>query len=372
MRTRRTQPAVTLDLATFLPQGWKPLGELQPININGDNTTEYLLTFTYDPVANSTDGPIGALIYNPETEAVVADPNTVALVRPAGFLNLHAILPSYWDGKGQGFVGAPGQTVTAYQVAYRQPLTDTQTVLPDTLVLLGGNSYLTFVWWKNPVDGYGVSQLYAPGGFEGVDWVAWQKKPTALTSLVGRVPLNNRSLFCRKTRYDLLTTPADPNPPADNLPGIGFQPTDLGLAFCFGIPEHPFYSEGVVLAYLLDASRRTTWLDPALQETPAAFAPLADLLANNQVVRVDDVQSYPTMGPKKLESSPEPLYTTVCAAVQVSTDQEKAQTEQRLFLFRLEHTPPALNPARPDRLFIHNIQALDAPAGVQQRCQDNM
>lgn len=361
-----------LDLATLLPQGWKPVGALQPININGDNTTEYLLLFTYDPVANSTDGPIGALIYNPETEAVEADPNTVALVRPAGFLNLHAILPSYWDGKGQGFVGEPGQVVTAYPVAYRQPLTDTQTVVPDTLVLLGGNTYLTFVWWKNQVEGYGVSQLYAPGGFEGVDWAAWQKKPAPLTALVGREPLNNRSLFCHKTRYDLVVTDTDQSQSTDNPQGIAFQPTDLGLAFCFGIPDHPFYSEGVVLAYLLDTDRRTNWLDPALPTTDIAFASLADLLANNQVTRVDDVQSYATMGPKKPETSADPLYTTVCAAVQVNTGVENAQTEQRLFLFRLQHVPPTLNPARPDRLFIHNIQALDAPAGVQQRCQDNM
>ncbi len=43
------------------------------------------------------------------------------------------------------------------------------------LLIRGGDTHLTFVWWRDAMYGYGVTQLAAEGGFRGVDWEAWSR-----------------------------------------------------------------------------------------------------------------------------------------------------------------------------------------------------
>lgn len=358
LRASARSSQVTLDLAPFLPPEWTPLGDLQPIDIDQDDTLEYLMLYTYDQ--SSEAGPVGALILDPQAETIVTESGDRALSRPASFPNPYALLPSYWQGAGQGFIADPNQAdaITTHQVVYVSVMEGGQPAKPDTLILRGGNTYLTFVWWKNVVDGYGVTQLYASGGFEGVNWDTWAKAPQPLYSITASAPLHDRNLFCRKTRYDL-TEPGIINPLAYRQ-AIEYSATDLGLYFCFGIPAHPFYPEGVVLAYLTDPSRRQELVVDTLRNNPNAQAEWAQGFNPNNVVRVDDVLGYPDIPVVRsgLTEPPTSLNTTVCAEVIVTRSGDTPQSEKRWLLFTLQHQPPHLDPPTPDRLLIVNVEPI--------------
>jgi hypothetical protein len=314
---------------------------------------------------------VGALVLDPQTETVVSADGEPARNRPTSFPNPYAVLPSYWQGAGQGFIAAPGlqDSIAVHQVAYVSVAEGDQPARPDTLILRGANNYLTFAWWKNVIDGYGVSQIYAPGGFEGIDWATWQSQPEPIFSITGSAPLNNRSLFCRKTRYDL-AEPAAIDPLAYRQ-AIHYLAVDLGLYFCQGSPAHPFYPEGVVLAYLTDASKRIALLVDALRNDPAAQTQFTQIINPDDVVLVDDVKGYADIPVSFVDSTAADaqLQTTVCAEVVLERAADPTQTEKRWLLFTLQHQPPQLDPPTPDRLFIANVNAIPAPGeGVELNC----
>ncbi len=354
---------VSLDLTAFLPSEWQPVGALQEINIDDDAAVEYLMLYQYDQSNGS--GPVGALILDPQAETIVAESGVQVVGRPASFPNPYAILPNYWRGSGQGFIAAPGQDseIVAQEVTYAGAAVGDLLPRPDTLILRGGNHYLTFVWWRNVIDGYGVTQLYAPGGFEEIDWTAWQRAPGPILSIVATAPRHDRSLLCHKTRYDL----ADPTAQESGVyrQPIRYLPTDLGLFFCAGPPTHPFYPEGVVLAFLRYPERRQTMLAAPLQADPDAAARLINFSEVEHLVRVDEVLGYPEIAVTGQAVEPK---TTVCAQVVINPTGEFAE-ERRWLLFTLEHEPPRLEPPTPDRLYIVSVDVIPAPAtGVDLRC----
>jgi hypothetical protein len=354
--TRPTQ--IELDLTGFLPAEWQPVRELIEVNIDDDSAVEYLMLFLYDQ--RNGDGPVGALILDPQSESIVTETGERVVGRPSSFPNPYPVLPSYWRGAGQGFVAPPGQSesVTVHQVASGEG------AAADTLILRGGNSYLTFVWWRNVIDGYGVSQLYAPGGFEGIDWTTWQGTPQPILSVTGVTPRNDRSLICRRTRYDR-GEPATIDP-EDIHQAVEYRATDLGLDFCAGAPAHPFYPEGVVLALLRNPDQRTTLLAPELRADSAAQAQLAEIIGQAGPVHVDEVLGYQDVVVLAQEVEPK---TTVCAQVRVDGNGEGGQSEPRWLLFTLIHEPPLLEPPTPDRLYVANVSAIPAPGdGTMLQC----
>jgi hypothetical protein len=354
---------VALDLTAFLPSEWQPVGTLREINIDDDAAVEYLMLYRYDQVNGS--GPIGALILDPQAETIVSDSGERVVGRPASFPNPYAILPNYWRGSGQGFIAAPGQEnqITVQAVTYAGATIGDLLPQPDTLILRGGNQYLTFVWWRNIVDGYGVTQLYAPGGFEEVDWTAWQRAPGPILSIVATTPRYDRSLFCHKTRYTL----ADPTAAENDVyrQPIRYLPTDLGIFFCSGPPTHPFYPEGVVLAFLRYPERRQAMLAPSLQTDADEQGRLLERSGVEHLVRVDEVLGYPEIAVTAQAVEPK---TTVCAQVVVNPAGEFLE-EHRWLLFTLQHEPPHLEPPTPDRLYIASVDVIPTPAtGVNLRC----
>ncbi|RIK44525.1 MAG: hypothetical protein DCC55_02345 [Chloroflexi bacterium] len=358
------QATLTLDLTDFLPPDWQPVGQLQTINIDDDDASEYLLLYTYDHSGGV--GPVGALILDPQSEAVVTDENERLAIRPSSFLNPYPILPNYWTGSGQGFIAAPDQrdAVVVTQVAYTGAGFDATPARPDLLILRGGDTYLTFVWWRSVNEGYGVAQLYAPGGFEGVDWAAWQRAPAPILSIVSTVPLHDRNLFCRKVRHDLVE--AETFDPAAYQQAIRFTETDLGLHFCHGPPAHPFYPEGVVLAYLLHPDHRLALSTPALREDSARQASISQLIGFDILDRVEEILGYPTVAVRELENASPSLerIMPVCAQVVVRPEGEQGPAEQRWLLFELDHQPPLAEPATPHRLFVRNVLSIPASPGV--------
>jgi hypothetical protein len=256
-------PRLEVEFDQVLPDGWEAIGNWRSVNLDGDEAEENLLFFRFD------SGQIGALIYDAQ----------LAPAQP------YRLLPRYFDDRGalgQGVIAPPGidpDAITLYQMDGQTPSRE--------LVIRGSGTHLTFVWWEGEAKGYGVTQLYAPGGFSGLDWDEWERTPAPIQSLVGYYPLDDyraRSRICRTIEY---TRRSD-------LSYIAFAALSQGLQFCDGaIPDHPFSPEGVVLAYLLWPRPADTGLSALL--TSSTTLPQVDAESAMERLpfeRIDDIAAY--------------------------------------------------------------------------------
>ena len=390
LRQERPRVPLELDFAQVLPEGWEPIRSWTEVNIDGDDAVEYLLLFRYDA------GQIGAAIYDSQiasdvvgvvdVSATPAPSATVAMapvaLQPFGYYKPYRLLPSYWaytfgGGMGQGFVAPPGQEASVVPVVVTS---NGGNGPPVELVLRGGTTHLTFVWWKNLSEGYGVTQLYAAGGFEGVNWDTWGASPKPIVEIAGLTPLDDyraRSQICRETRYTR-RTPADADqardPSGEPQAGIVFDAADEGLRFCQdAIPPHPFYPEGVALAYLTAVTGDRAGLD--LLVTPGVAAGQVDADANvgrlaNE--RIDDIATYATVQvtPGSVQNGEFAPTTSVCAELvetPKATDADaskvslSAPTVRRWVVFTLRYQPPDLERRLPDRWTISGAHTEPSP-----------
>jgi hypothetical protein len=314
-----------VEFEQILPVGWEAVGGWQPVNLDGDEAGENLLLFQFD------SGQIGALIYDAQLAPTVSQ--------------AYWLLPRYFDDQGelgQGVIAPPGTSagdVSLYEADGENPTRE--------LLVRGGNTHLTFVWWKAETESYGVSQLFAPGGFGGPDWETWRRSPSPIQTIVGFHPLEDyraRSYICRMVLHTRRT----------DLPGIVFDSLPQGLHFCDGIiPTHPFAPEGVVLAYLLWPRPADAGLEALL--TPGTTLPQLDAESAFErlpMERIEDIAAYPTMpmAPTQVESVQEAgddlnLTTSVC----VEFAEQANPTVRRWVVFTLRYQPPGVMPRLPDR-----------------------
>jgi hypothetical protein len=254
-----TEP-LDIDFRPLLPQEWTPIGDWQPVSIDADDTPEQLLFYSYE------SGQVGGVIYDPQSEAEFApvDGEAKVLVLPnqSGTVLMvpYRLLPSYWQGEGQGYLADPGVEPTFFQA--RRPSNE-QGQQPDDermdeLVVQGGNTHLSIFWWQDQAEGYAVTQIYAPGGLYNHDWSGRVNQSTIL-SVDGYFPEYDRSFFCRRATFSRAIN-FDSQFAGSRLrhrPTIGYLAEPRGLAFCkteAATPDYPaftFYPEATVLSYLL-------------------------------------------------------------------------------------------------------------------------
>ncbi len=399
--TLQRSETAALPLTEVLPAAWSPLRDVEEVNIDGDAAPEYLLLFTYDTTAaaaaprrtlfsmgsSTPAGPIGAVIYDGQVVTGTTPTVQVSPDRPTTAFVPYAILPSYRAGAGMGYVAEPTQseTINAYAVSYRtagQSAT-AAAAAADTVILLGGTTYLTFAWWQNRATGYGVTQLYGPGGFEQTlyrkfDWATWQRDPAPIRDIIAVHPLHDRNLICRRFRYVLDEAALGSGRPGAGAPLL-FQKGDLGLHFCANTPGHPFYPEGVVLAYLLEGSEALLDTD-ALTRTvtiqPNQLSWLSELIQNKSILRVDNLASYTTLTANRAQQPAAPLDTIkVCAVltIQPTAGASSAAALRQGLLFTLRHEPAGFQPPTPDQLFIQTVEMLAAPVGAGVvKCEEQL
>lgn len=419
---RREQAALQLDFAAGLPSGWEAVDGFREVSIDGDAGIEYLLFFSFDV------GQIGAVIYDGQRNgagiqgsvgdavssearqaggdsATQADsPGEMGAVdagaaREAvptgtpiqgsgvpsqgfGYYRPYRLLPSYWSfsygsDPGHGII-APPDAADAVEVVTVPWGEGEQTLdAPAELLILGSNSHLTFVWWKGPVEGYGVTQLVAYGGFAGIDWADWAAKPTPIMSISGFEPILDyraRSQICRQVDYTRQTTGV-PNldddggaAPSVTVDGdIVFDVEDRGLRFCAEtIPSYPFYPEGVVLAYL----QRPPGGDRTLERLVAPGITTAQIDADGALdrltrERVDDIATYRTIPvpPGGMQTGEFAPTTSVCVAL---TERESPSI-QRWLVFTLRYQPPDTVTQLPDRWVIAGVRFEPQPVTPPQR-----
>lgn len=380
-----------------LPTGWTPI-EMQQgglfgrrntspwheINIDNDMAVEYLLYFTYD------NGQVGAIIYDQQTgDSSAVSPTPVpAPNQPVGNYVAYEVEPSYWVSGDSpdtvGFIAPIGTIASSLVLTQVQRLsprtgvagpasittttTATGTAVPLTneMIIGGGPEVLSILWWRNTYNGYGITQMYAPGGL--IDQVYQDNSSDQpLESAVGLFPEVGyfaRSDICRKIMFERADAPE-----TSDLMGTPYQtavtytPSKRGLSFCKTAPTFPFYPEGVVLAFLLPppgdpTTYRTSLILPGTSDPRLdAWLSLVNLYGPPEpgvTPVVQDLRARPSMViPTAARTPGAPnLTTNACAEVALPDG-----TQVRRLLFDLTNVPPETTETEstPSRWYISNI-----------------
>lgn len=389
----RPDEPLNVDLRAAIPSYWRPIDNLREVNIDGDADVEYILFYHYDDGSardsgNRVNGPVGAVIFDlqidsgnvlgPEPKELVPIPN-----QPSAFYVPHRILPNYWPATGNRFYAVPGASffpvgyyiaepedaanIRIEEVQRAEPIPDEEgeDVVAEEMIIYGGATHITIAWWENSFDSYGVAHLHAPGGFR--DFKPPEAVRTSpIESVQGAFPLHDRSRLCRNFLYT--RDKDDENvvkAPNTTKTAVRYVVSELGLDFCDNTPDHPFYPEGVVLAYLLDSDRRGDWILPKDNDDTIAkararidrainFGKIASDTERVQNLRTASIISYPPRAEGGVEYN---LETTVCVEL-VSADNVRRQLD-----FILRYFSPSLNSPyqtgdiKSDKMYVVDVAA---------------
>ena len=362
-------PELNIDLGMILPEEWQAVSTWESINIDADAEQEFLLFYRYDASTTADDetikGPIGAVIYDRQT--------------PIGMPELqpYALLPNYWQGSGFGFVAPPRQTGRPeWLVVTREEHSETENRyfeilaqqmpassggqaageaagdLPphDELIVYGGSSpiggptYISVFWWSTISEGYGSTQIAAPGGLHVEKWDGAANR-SPMRTVRARYPQYDRSLLCKESRFQRRLDPNFTSPGAYRA-AIYYEEGPRKLIFCYGIPQSPFYPEAVVLAYLLQPDRNEQLLiEEARQTVPRMLGEFAWVDALQYMATI------PTFAGQAATS--QTITTTIWASL---IYQAGGELESRLYAFTLEHVPSDLSNRTTDEWRIIDVE----------------
>ena len=380
---RPVEPSTELniDLGMILPEEWKAVSTWESINIDADSEQEYLLFYRYDASTTADGegigGPIGAVIYDSQTPIGMPEESDENTRPPAPWLQPYSLLPNYWQGSGFGFVAPPRQTgrpkwiavtreehsetdnryfeVLAQQMPTSvsgQAVSEGPGDLPphDELIVFGGFSpiggptYISVFWWSTLSEGYGSTQISAPGGLHVEEWDgAADRSP--MRTVRARYPQYDRSLLCKESRFERRI---DPNFTSEGAyrAAIYYAEGPRKLVFCYGVPQSPFYPEAVVLAYLLQPdSNEQLLIGEARQTVPRTLGEFA------WVDTLQYMATIPTFAGQAGTS--QTITTSVWASLVYENGNE---LESRLYAFALEHVPSDLSNRTTDQWRIISVE----------------
>ena len=374
-------PELNIDLGMILPEEWKAVSTWESINIDADAEEEYLLFYRYDASTTADgegiDGPVGAVIYDSQTPIGMPEESDDSSRPPAPWLQPYALLPNYWQGAGFGFVAPPRQTGRPEWIVVRredpretenryfevlaeqmpasvsgQAVGEAPSELPDhdELIVYGGKSpiggptYISIFWWSTISEGYGSTQISAPGGLQVEEWDG-AANGSPMRTVRARYPQYDRSLLCKESRFERRLDPNFTSPGAFRA-AIYYEEGPRKLIFCYGIPQSPFYPEAVVLAYLLRPDRNAQLLiEEARQTVPRAL---------EGFVWVDALQYMATIPTFAGQADTSQRITTQVWASLIY--QAGSGLESKLFAFTLEHVPSDLSNRTTDEWRIVGVE----------------
>jgi hypothetical protein len=225
----------------------------------------------------------------------------------------------------------------------------------NELIIYGGTQVISVIWWRNTFNGYGIAQMAASGGLVPVARAAGEVlRP--LEAVIGETPLTGllaRSVLCREVRFarEKAGEPPDIIEPVYQS-AVRYGESDGGIVFCFDTPPHPYYPEGVVLAYLrppavappargevpVDPTAGLLWSGMAETQRAAMLGAVdlngPDVEGRGLIVRDLRAPASVALMPDFRVPDAPPITTTVCAEV-VSEDGQQL----RRLLFDLVYEP---------------------------------
>ncbi|MEZ4712418.1 MAG: hypothetical protein R3A44_34835 [Caldilineaceae bacterium] len=379
---RQHGPNLSQPIDTLLPADWKHTGAWYDVDMDDDGTNEYLLFITYDGIAISGSsqaqiGPIGALMLDTAprppapTVETVSDTVTVTVAADDQTLTpdevrLYRVLPGYWPGQGQGFIAGPGEEGNIIVTPVTSIVSDPAGRVPNAtlkeIAIFAGDTRMTVIWLRSPELGYGVTQVYGPGGLLRLaDEPEFANIVEPITTLWADTPLNDRNMLCLRSRYDRVIRLAEPPAlPFSNFDAVSYIESPEGIKFCHGAPRHPYYPEGVVLAYMENpqAQEHLLFPDLSLDSKTTVANTVQALWSGDTPPRVDALLGYQWWPPVLVEGQAY-IETAVCTTVESLTGPQS-------LLFRLLHGVEAGADGHMggDRLFIQNVSPLPAPTGA--------
>jgi hypothetical protein len=245
------ETALPVNLQNVIPSSWTPLPN-QPVicDYDRDGEDEWLILFRYDttqvqvpykpPDTTEQRGPIGGVIYDAQVNYVPQEPGNRSPYRPA-LLIPYMLLPDFYPGKGQGYLGESDATLTQYSPSSQQE----GKCIVDEIYVFGYTdspfpTRLSTFRWHGKATGYAVTH-FAGNARIAADLPTDNSKPLGQVTTYDRLG-NHRSLLCEVKQFVRQGEPAELNFPED--------PSAYTIDFCFDAPNDPYYPEGVVVALL--------------------------------------------------------------------------------------------------------------------------
>jgi hypothetical protein len=228
-------------------------------NFDDDPELEWLIVYRYDQTAVQAPyrkeptlvgrGPIGAAIFdtqNPQLPQLGDDQGNPSPYPPTLVIP-YRLLPDFYEGKGQGYLGETGATdpTKDVEIIFTPPSVPGKNCKVDEITVLGYTdsrlpTRLSMFRWQG-----------AAAGYRGAHFIgnAWVSAPIALDGIqvVTQVTTynrleNHRSLLCEVRAFHR-------SDPTESLT-FNEDLTAFTLDFCYQSPPDPTYPEGVVVAYL--------------------------------------------------------------------------------------------------------------------------
>ncbi len=326
-------PTIPFDLQTVIPPGWSVQAEPQvQCDFDGDGEQETLLIYTYDattvpePLAaeptNLTFAPFGGVIYDTQAGSLKPQPDNPGPYRTSNLVP-YKLLPDYYAGKGQGYLGE-----TSVDVRYWPAIT-TGSGCKTTEINIYGLSNGPLPTRLSVFRWAGIDAGYQVAHFAGDAWVV---SAATTGGQINRVTTYNR---LRNHRSVLCDVQGNVRPDLNLItfiPDAGVQTID----FCFGAPDEPVYPEAVVVAVLRAAAPPSTPELPSYFLDDAQIAPELQFLTRlpYDPVNINVLGNPSSVTPVAVRGQP-------CTAAQIGTtaaaagywcERERVRIETRIVL----------------------------------------
>jgi len=247
--TTADMPAIPLDLQPLVPTGWDVQRAPQvACSFDTDEEPERLLIYRYNPTSvrqipaggkeELPFAPFGAVIYDTQADTLQPQPESPGPYRPSNLVP-YKLLPDYYAGKGQGYLGETG-----VEIRYSPGLKEGAGCKTDEIYIFGYSggdlpTRLSIFRWASPTAGYQGPHFV---GDARIDVGLNSDDNTSIDRVITYNRLrNHRSLLCEVAEHV-----REIGTPLLFSPVTGAETVD----FCFGAPAEPVYPEGVVVALL--------------------------------------------------------------------------------------------------------------------------
>lgn len=247
---RADTPTIPLDVQSVVPPGWTVQSEPQlQCDFDNDNLREWLIVYRYNsttlpvPLAREgttlTSSPFGGVIYDTQADTLEPRPGSPGPYRASNLVP-YKLLPDFYPGKGQGYLGE-----TSVTVRYAPAITEGETCKTDEINIWGFSggqlpTRLSVFRWAGTTDGYQGPHFTGDARVESTANAGGQ---IISVTTYNRLR-NHRSVLCEvagNLRPDVASL--------NFITDAAVQTID----FCFGPPSDPVYPEGVVVAVLRSA-----------------------------------------------------------------------------------------------------------------------